>query len=162
MLSTINDKLYQAFEQHSDKLGMFGTGNTYGGHPVAAAVALETLKIYQERDIVNVVKQRSERFSQRIDALGNHTLVGEARSVGLIGAIEFVKDKATKEQYPVSDKVAAQVMAAARKHGVIVRAVPGDGIAFCPPLVITDEQTDALFDGIQAALDDVRRSLATT
>lgn len=155
----INDKLYQAFETFSDKLGMFGTGNTYGGHPVAAAVALETLKIYQERDIISWVNQRSERFSQRISALGNHALVGQARSVGLIGAIELVKDKSSKEQYPVSDKVAAQVMAAARNHGVILRAVPGDGVAFCPPLIIDDDQIDELFDGVQAALDDVRRSI---
>ena len=155
----INDKLYDAFEQHSDKLGMFGTGNTYGGHPVAAAVALETLNIYAERDIVNEVQQKSDRFTQRINALGNHALVGQARCVGLIGAIELVRDKSTKEQFPVADKVAAQVMAAARNHGVIVRATPGDGVAFCPPLIIQEEQIDELFDGIQAALDDVRRTI---
>jgi len=155
----INNKLYAAFEQYSDKLGMFGTGNTYGGHPVAAAVALETLRIYQERDIVKVVKSRSERFAQRIAALGNHSLVGQARSVGLIGAIEIVQDKHTRGQYPVADKVATQVMLAAREHGVLVRATPGDGIAFCPPLIIEDEQIDEMFDGIQEALDDVRRKL---
>jgi len=155
----INDKLYNAFESVSDQYGMFGTGNTYGGHPVAAAVALETLNIYQERNIVQHVKERSMRFTQRINALGNHALVGQSRCIGLIGAMEIVKDKHSKEQFPVGDKVAAKIAAAAKTHGIIVRATPGDGVAFCPPLIITDEEIDELFDGIQEALDDVRREL---
>lgn len=157
----INNKVYEALEQYSDELGMFGTGNTYGGHPVCAAVALETLRIYKETNIVDKVNARSERFSQRIAALGNHPLVGHSRSVGLIGAIEIVKDKSTKGQFPVADKTAAKIMAAARDHGVLVRATPGDGVAFCPPLVIDDDQIDELFDGIQLALDDVRRTMGT-
>ena len=156
----INQKLYDAFVTGSDQLGMFGSGNTYGGHPASAAVALETLNIYEERNIVQHVRDRSGRFGERIDALSNHSLVGHSRHVGLMGAIEIVKDKSTKEQYPVGDKTAAKVMAAAKNHGVIVRAVPGDGIAFCPPLIISDEQIDDMFDGIQAALDDVRRELS--
>jgi len=155
----VNQKLYDAFEQYSDQLGMFGTGNTYGGHPVAAAVALETLRIYRERNIVDVVQTRSERFTQRIAALGNHPLVGQTRAVGLIGAIEIVKDKASKEQFPVADKVAAQIAAAARTHGLLLRATPGDGVAFCPPLIIEDDQIDEMFDAVQLALDDVRRKL---
>ncbi|MBX2881731.1 MAG: aminotransferase class III-fold pyridoxal phosphate-dependent enzyme [Granulosicoccus sp.] len=156
----INNKVYEPLEQYSDQLGMFGTGNTYGGHPVCAAVALETLRIYEERNIVDTVNARSERFAQRIAALGNHPLVGHSRSVGLIGAIEIVQDKSTKGQFPVADKVAAKVMAAAREHGILVRATPGDGVAFCPPLIIEDDQIDELFDGIQLALDDVRRAMS--
>ncbi len=155
----LTDEIYQALAQYSDELGMFGTGNTYGGHPVSAAVALETLKIYQETDIVNWVKARSTRFEERIAALQNHSLVGQSRSVGLIGAIEIVKDKHSKEQFPVSDKVAAQIMNAARAHNVLVRATPGDGVAFCPPLIIEDHQIDEMFDAVQAALDDVRNKL---
>lgn len=154
------ENMYSAIETQSNELGVFGSGNTYGGHPVAAAVALETLKIYQERDIVNQVCQRSERFAQRIAALGNHPLVGQGRSMGLIGAIELVADKHSKEQFPVSDKMALRVAAAARQHGVLVRPTPGDSVAFCPPLIINDEQIDDMFDAVQAALDDVRREIS--
>lgn len=154
----VSQKLYDAFVIHSDKLGMFGTGNTYGGHPVAAAVALETIKIYEERNIVGQVQARAPHFAERIQAMSNHPLVGHARSVGLIGAIELVKDKATKEQYPASDKLAVRVVAAALKRGVMLRAVPGDSVAFCPPMIITDGQIDELFDTVGDALNDVLNS----
>ncbi len=151
----VSSKMYQAFVDHSDKLGMFGTGNTYGGHPVAAAVALETINIYEERDIVGQVQARSVHFSERVQALSNHPLVGHSRSVGLIGAIELVKDKATREQYPASDKMAVRVVEAALRRGVMLRAVPGDGVAFCPPMIITDDQVDELFDAVGDALNEV-------
>jgi len=152
----VTDQLYNAFEEYSTELGMFGTGNTYGGHPVASAVALETLKIYQERDIVNIVKQRSPHFLERLQALQNHPLVGNARGVGLIGAIELVKDKDTKEQYDPSEKMNAQVVAAAKDRGLVVRPTPGDSIAFCPPLIINDEEIDELFDTVTDALSAVK------
>ena len=155
----VSGKLYDAFVSMSDKLGMFGTGNTYGGHPVAAAVAVETLKIYQERDTVAHVRAMSEPFLQRVHALGEHPLIGNTRGIGLIAGLEIVKDKATKEQYPVSDKMAARVMAAARAEGLIVRAVPGDAVAVCPPLIITEDEIHSLFDRLQRALDKVHSEL---
>ena len=155
----VSGKLYDAFVTMSDKLGMFGTGNTYGGHPVAAAVAVETLKIYEERDTVGHVQAMSEPFLKRVHALGEHPLIGNTRGVGLIAGIEIVKDKATREQYPVSDKMAARVMAAARAEGLIVRAVPGDAIAICPPLIITEDEINTLFDRLQRALDKVHSEL---
>lgn len=154
----ISNALYDAFEAYSSELGMFGTGNTYGGHPVASAVALETLKIYEERNIVDTVKARSPHFLERLQALQNHPLVGNARGVGLIGAIELVKDKDTKEQYAPSDKMNAKVVAAAREKGLVVRATPGDSIAFCPPLIISDDEIDEMFDAVSDALSVVQSS----
>ena len=157
----VSDRMYKVFEQYTDKLGVFGTGTTYGGHPVSAAVALETLRIYESDDIYGQVKQRSPHFAERVQALQNHPLVGHARSVGLIGAVELVADKSSKEQFPPSDKMAAQVMAAARRHNLILRAVPGDSVAFCPPLIINDEQIDEMFDAVTDALNDVHQGLVT-
>ncbi len=152
----VTDALVDVFTRYSDELGMFGTGNTYGGHPVSASVALETLKIYEERDIVGHVQARSSLFEARVQALANHALVGNARSVGLIGAIDIVQDKNTKDQYPATDKIAAQVANAARNHGLILRATPGDSVAFCPPLIIDEEQIDVMFDAVTDALNDVQ------
>ena len=155
----VTGDLYDAFVEHSATLGTFGTGFTYGGHPVACAVALETLRIYEDDDVLGHVNAVSPRFSERVQALQNHPLVGDARSVGLIGAIELVADKGARTAFPADDKIALKVFAAAREHGVIVRAVPGDGIAFCPPLIIDEDGIDAMFDGVAAALGDVQRAL---
>ena len=156
----ISDKLYDVFEQYADTLGVFGTGNTYGGHPVSAAVALETLNIYESDNIFAHVNERTPLFAERVQALQNHPLVGHARSVGLIGAIELVKDKADKSSFAASEKIAVQVANAARKHNLVVRATPGDSVAFCPPLIITDEQIDEMFDAVTQALNDVQDTLA--
>ncbi|ASJ75610.1 aminotransferase [Granulosicoccus antarcticus] len=157
----VTDALYDAFSQYTDKLGVFGTGNTYGGHPVSAAVALETLRIYEDDDIFGQVRSRAPHFSERIQALQNHPLVGNTRSVGLIGAVELVADKDSKTSFPAADKIAVQAMLAARKHGLIVRAAPGDALAFCPPLIINDEQIDDMFDAVTDALNDVLKANST-
>lgn len=150
----VSAPIYQAFVEQSRKLGVFGTGNTYGGHPVAAAVALETLKIYEERDMVGYVRDVAPRFQARLKALGEHPLVGDARGVGLIGGIEIVADKSTKQSFPPETKAAAAVEANALKHGLIVRPLPSDTVGICPPLVITEAEIDDLFDRLGRALDD--------
>jgi len=151
----ISDTIYDAFEAYSSEFGMLGTGNTYGGHPVACAVALETLKIYEERNIIDHVKARSPHFLERLQALQNHPLVGHARGVGLIGAIELVKNKDTREKFDPSEKMNAKIVDAARKLGVIVRPTPGDSVAFSPPLIISDDEIDEMFDAVTDALSAV-------
>lgn len=155
----ISDEVYDALVTGSDRHGMFGTGNTYGGHPVAAAVAVETLNIYAERNIVEHVKSLSQQFSDGLQSLTSHPLVGQARSVGLIGALEIVKDKSTKEQYPAADKVAAQIANHARNHQLILRPTPGDSVALCPPLIIEGEELDLVFDRLGRALDDMLNTM---
>ena len=150
----VSAPIYQAFVEQSRKLGVFGTGNTYGGHPVAAAVALETLKIYEERDILGHVRDVAPRFQARLKALSEHPLVGDARGVGLIGGIEIVANKSTKQSFPPETKAAAAVETNALKHGLIVRPLPSDSVGICPPLVITEAEIDDLFDRLSRALDD--------
>lgn len=155
----ITDHLYDTFQEYSDRLGVFGTGTTYGGHPVSAAVALETLRIYESDDIYGQVRARSPHFAERVQALQNHPLVGHSRSVGLIGAIELVADKSSKQSFPAADKMAAKVMAAARNHNLILRALPGDAVGFCPPLIINGDQIDEMFDAATDALNEVYQGL---
>jgi 4-aminobutyrate--pyruvate transaminase len=149
----VNDKVYAAMVEQSRKIGTFGHGFTYSGHPVCAAVALETLKIYEEERILDHVRQIAPHFQQRLADLAAHELVGEARGIGLIGAVEVVADKRTRASFPVTAGVAAHAGQAALAHGVITRAL-GDTVNMCPPLIIDHAQIDALFDGIRAALDD--------
>jgi len=150
----ISDEIYQTIAEASARLGVMGTGYTYGGHPVAAAVALETLQIYEERNTLEHVRSVMVPFQQRLSDLNSHPLVGEARGAGLIGAVELVMDKATKEPFDPSLKTAVNVYHKCLENGLIVRALPaGDTIGICPPLIITEEQVHALFDALKAALD---------
>ena len=154
----ISEDIYRAFVEQSKKHGALGMGYTYGGHPVAAAVALETLKIYEERDILSHVRSVSPRFQQRLHDLGDHPLVGEARGVGLIGGLEIVADKASKALFDPNVKSAAKVFENAMQHGLIVRALPSDTVGICPPLIITEPEVDTLFDRLQQALDDTAKT----
>src|SRR6185437_4390329 len=149
----INEKVYQAIRSDSDKIGTFGHGFTYGGHPAATAVALETLKIYEERKIVDHVRSVMAKFHAGLQAFSDHPLVGNARGIGLIGALEIVKDKTTKEAYDPSWGVAAHVGERALAHGLITRAL-GDTVNFCPPMIITDSQIADMFARARRALDD--------
>jgi 4-aminobutyrate--pyruvate transaminase len=150
----MSEPFYEALAEQSEKLGLLGMGYTYGGHPVSAAVALEALNIYETDDILGHVRKVSPRFLERLRRLEASPLVGEARGVGLVGGIELVKDKATKEQYPVAAKVNAQVVARCLEHGLMVRPLPGDVIGICPPMIITEAEIDELFDRLEAGLAD--------
>jgi 4-aminobutyrate---pyruvate transaminase len=151
----VNEKIYGALREQAGKIGTFAHGFTYSGHPVAAAVALETLKIYEEERIVDHVRSLAPRFAQRLADLGEHPLVGEARGIGLIGAVELVADRRSKQNFPVAAGVAAYAGQRAAAHGVLTRAL-GDTINMCPPLIIQQHELDAIFDGIRAALDDTQ------
>src|SRR5262249_55673927 len=91
----INQKVYEAVRDNSGKIGVFGHGFTYSGHPVSAAVALEALNIYEERDILSHVRRVGPLLQQGLRRLADHPLVGEVRGVGLLGALELVRDPAT-------------------------------------------------------------------
>lgn len=150
----MNQKVYDVLEEGSRKFGIFGTGFTYSGHPVPAAVALETQRIYQEDKIGDHVKAISPTFQKRLHALADHPLVGETRGIGLIGAVELVKDKENRVNFDPAQKVAPWVVARAAHHGLIVRPLLNDSIAFCPPLIITENQINDMFDAFEKALED--------
>src|SRR5690606_3319396 len=84
----VNDAVYGPIADESHRVGVLGHGFTASGHPVAAAVALENLKIIEERDLVAHVREISRTFLTRLNGFAGHPLVAETRGVGLIGAIE--------------------------------------------------------------------------
>ena len=149
----VPETMYQAMLAESRKVGSFGHGFTYSGHPVAAAVALKTLEIYARERIVEKVAAKVPQFQARLQALAAHPLAGEARGLGLIGAVELVADKRSKRSFEAKAGVGAYCVAQAQDEGLIVRAVAGDSIAICPPLIITPSEIDELFDKLTRALD---------
>lgn len=149
---TIEEDLYQAMVEESRKIGTFGHGFTYTAHPVGCAVALKTIEIYQRDKIVEHVRKVAPVFQKRLHGLADHPLVGEARGVGLIGALELVADKSTRRAFKPAQGVGPAAAQQLVEHGVITRAM-GDSVAFCPPLVITEDQINELFDRVEKALD---------
>lgn len=150
----ISEPIYRAMVAESEKIGTFGHGYTYSAHPVAAAVAIETLKIYEERDILGHVRRVAPRFGAAMKRFVDHPLVGEAHSVGLIGAIQLIRDKGRKQFFEAKDAVAPFFAKRAQDHGLIVRALFGDRVALCPPLIINDDQIDEMCRRFSRALDD--------
>ena len=149
----ISDPVYQTIADNSAKIGTFGHGYTYSGHPVPAAVALETLKIYEERDIVGHVRQVGPRLQEGLGRYADHPMVGEVRGVGLIAAVELVADRASKATFDPPGRVGGYFAERAQAHGLIIRNLM-DVIALCPPLIITEDQIDSLVGRFARALDD--------
>jgi 4-aminobutyrate--pyruvate transaminase len=145
--------MYQALLSESRKLGGFHHGFTYSGHPVAAAVAVKTLEIYARDKIFERAAARIPQFQQHLKRLGEHPLVGEARGLGLMGGLELVADKRAKRAFDPKQGVAARCVRLAEEEGLIVRAVIGDTVTVCPPLIISADETDELFGRLGRALD---------
>jgi 4-aminobutyrate---pyruvate transaminase len=149
----VPEDMYQALIVESKKIGTFGHGFTYSGHPVSAAVAAKTLEIYQRDKIIETANTRMPQFQQRLMALNEHPLVGEARGMGMVGAIELSSDKQAKKPLDPKRGVGAQVVAHAHNEGLIVRFIAGDVISICPPMIIKPAEIDELFDKLTRALD---------
>jgi 4-aminobutyrate--pyruvate transaminase len=136
----ISSRVYEAVELQSGELGLFGLTMTYSGHPVASAVALETLRIYEELHIVDHVQQISPIFLSGLMDLQSHPLVKEVRGIGLLAGVELE---------PSYGSECARI---AEEEGVIVRAI-GDTIAFCPPLIISELEIKELLKRFTKALN---------
>jgi len=148
----VSKAIYDGLVKGSERNGAFSHGVTYAGHPVASAVAVEALKIYEERDIVGHVQRVAPKFQARLAALSAHPLVSSTRGVGLIGALEIVQDKATRKTFDATSGVIARLGNAVLENGLITRPLR-DTMAVCPPLIITETQIDELFDKLTRALD---------
>ncbi len=143
-----------------EKGGEFAHGFTYSGHPVAAAVAAENINIMQRENIVDRVDQEiAPYFKGKWSQLADHPLVGEARSLGLLGALELVKDKTSREFYPAQLEVGNRCRDICIDNGLVMRAV-GDKMVVSPPLIISKEQIDELVELAAKCLDLTQQTLA--
>ena len=155
----INDKVFQPIADESSRIGTLGHGFTAGGHPVAAAVALETIKIIEERGLVAHAAEMGARLQSGLKALAGHKLVGEVRGVGLIAAIELVVDKAARKGLDPVGKLGTLVNGLLQKNGVISRNM-GDALAFCPPLIVSAAEIDTILSSLALSLDEAAEALA--
>ena len=156
---TVPEDMYQAMLEASRQIGTFGHGFTYSGHPVSAAVALKAIEIYERENIAARVRGLAPMFLARLKALADHPLVGDARGIGLIGAIELVADKATKRPFQPQQSVGVMTGKFCEGEGLIARAL-GDTLALCPPLIITEAEINDMFDRMTRALDKAEHWVA--
>jgi adenosylmethionine-8-amino-7-oxononanoate aminotransferase len=149
--AVIKGEMYDALVEPSAKVGMFGHGYTYSGHPVGCAVALKTLEIYERDNIYSHAAEVGEYLQQCLGAFADHEIVGNVRGRGLIGAIEIVANKTTRQ--PFEPAAIAYLQQACQDNGLIGRALAGTTFAVCPPLIITKSQVDELVDCLGHGLD---------
>jgi adenosylmethionine-8-amino-7-oxononanoate aminotransferase len=162
----MSERVYSAIADGTPAGAVVGHGATYSAHPVSAAVALEVLRLYEDGGILANGMKVAKHFEAGLESMLRHPLVGDARSRGLLGALELVSDKYTKAQFDPALKLADRVAEAGYRHGLVFRAF-GDGIlGFAPALCFTPAEFEQMFDRLQRTLDtvldqaDVRAAIA--
>jgi 4-aminobutyrate--pyruvate transaminase len=156
----INERVFQAMLDESRKLGSFSHGFTYAGHPVTTAVAMETLRIYEEMDMIGHVQRVGPYMQQVLGRFADHPLIGDVRGVGLMTGMEMMADKATGKAFDPTLGVGRIADKHARNNGLITRFI-GDRVAFSPPLIITEEEVDKMAALLQRTLDDTWAEVRT-
>ena len=156
--SIISDKVWKVLEQGTDETGPIGHGWTYSAHPIGAAAGIANLKLIDELGLVKNAGEIGAYFKAAMkDALGHHRHVGEVRGEGLLCAVEFVEDKASRTFFDPAQKIGPSVGAALLKHGVIARAMPeGDILGFAPPLCLIRAEADQI---VKKTADAVKETL---
>ena len=150
----VNQRVFDALADESNVIGTFGHGFTYSGHPVPAAVAIETLKIYDETDMGGHVGRVGPYLQAALrHRFADHELVGEVRGTGLIAAMELVADKHNRTNFDPRMKIGPRLTKIMEENGVIGRASMNDTLCFSPPLIISEAEIDEMLDRVAKALD---------
>ena len=146
----INAEIAEAIEDNTGKIGNFGHGFTYGGHPLGCAVGVKAMEIYQRDDYPARVRAITPRLESHLAKIADHPLVGEVRNCGLMAGIELAPEGKTGFDQP--GKCGPVLAGELIKHGVILRAI-GDVVAICPPMIISEDELDGIFEPMEMALD---------
>ncbi|XP_057465667.1 gamma aminobutyrate transaminase 1, mitochondrial-like [Actinidia eriantha] len=139
----VSPEIADVIHSQSNKLGNFSHGFTYSGHPVTCAVALEALKIYKERNIVEQVRSISPRFQDGLKAFSDSPIIGEIRGTGLILGTEFTDNKSPNDSFPPEWGIGSYFGAQCERQGMLVR-VSGDTIMMSPAFIISPDEVDEL------------------
>jgi adenosylmethionine-8-amino-7-oxononanoate aminotransferase len=144
-------EVYNAFLGDYRELKTFFHGHTFTGNPIACAAALASLELFEKERLLEGLTAKIDYLSMRLSEIGELPHVGEARQCGMVGGIELVRDKGTREPYPWEERVGVRVCLEARRHGLFLRPL-GNVIVVFPPLAITMEELELLMDGIAASI----------
>jgi adenosylmethionine-8-amino-7-oxononanoate aminotransferase len=148
------DDVYDAFYDDYETMKAFLHSHSYTGNPLACRVALEVLHIFEDEHFIDEIHVKStymkELASKRFD---HHPYVGEYRQTGMVGAIELVKNKETKEPFPSGERIGYKIYQIALKKGLLLRPL-GNILYFMPPYVITKEEIKMVIDTTNEAIEE--------
>jgi L-2,4-diaminobutyrate transaminase len=158
----VGEKVYAAMAAGADRVGTFSHGYTYSGHPIGVAAANAVLDIVEREDLAGQAARTGAHLQGALHAaFDGHPIVGEVRGTGMLAAVEFVADPATKRRFDPALKVGAQISKAARDRGLIARAMPhGDILGFAPPLIMSVAEVDEMVGIARAAVEAVALGLS--
>jgi 4-aminobutyrate--pyruvate transaminase len=155
----VSPKILEAVERYNEGGTSFGHGFTNAAHPVGAAVAAETIAIYEELDIVSHVRRMGALLHQTLAAVTKDSpIVGNLRGVGLMYGVELVEDPATGSPFAPARQVGARLAASAYEHGLVVRAMR-DTVGFCPPLIIDERDVEEIGSKMEKALRETEKAI---
>lgn len=154
----INARVYEPIADESNRIGVLGHGYTASAHPVGAAVALENLNIIEERDLVSNAAERGAELRAGLAGFADHPLVGEARGVGLIAALQLVAPEGQEDAFPAGN-LGAHMNRIMQGNGLISRNMI-DAMAFCPPLIIQKKEVAEMLDIVARSLETFTAELA--
>ena len=151
----ISDAIYQGIAEGAAPGAPVGNGHTYSAHPVSAAIALEVLRLYDEGGLIANGKAVAPHFEAGLRKLLDHPLVGDARSRGLLGALELVSDKATKRGFDPALGLSERISDIAYRHGLVFRSFGDNILGFAPALCYGEREFDLMFERLGKILDEV-------
>jgi adenosylmethionine-8-amino-7-oxononanoate aminotransferase len=151
----ISDAIFQAIADAAGPDLAVGHGQTYSAHPVSAAIGLEVLRLYHEGGLLANGVAREPQFAGGLRELLAHPLVGDARSRGLLGALELVADKDSKQPFPAALRLSERIAAAAYRNRLVFRAFADNILGFAPALCYSTDEFELMFARLKATLDDV-------
>ena len=150
----MSERVYQRIADGAGNDLPIGHGHTYSAHPVSAAVALEVIRLYEDGLLDNGINQ-TPHFHEGLSALMNHPLVGDARSRGLLGALELVSDKQRKTGFDPALRLNERIFEVAYRNGLIMRAFADNVLGFAPALCYKKEDFELLFERLERTLNEV-------
>jgi len=148
------EAVFAAFDATAAEGKTFYHGHTYSGNPLGAAVALASLRVFDEESTLENMRPKVALLRERLTALSALPHVGDCRQSGLIAGIELVADQATKEPFPWEAQVGARVCKRARDFGLLIRPL-GDVLVVMPPLAITGAQLAGMLDVMGRCIGEV-------
>jgi L-2,4-diaminobutyrate transaminase len=159
--SIIGERVWSVLEQGTEKHGALGHGWTYSGHTLCAAAALANLELMEKRNILEHVRDVGPYWLEKMKSrLEGHPIVGEIRGVGILSAVEFMKDAKKRIPFESSAQVGVRAAAALLENGVIARAMPhADTLGYAPPLIISRSEIDLIADATAKAVETTHRAL---
>jgi adenosylmethionine-8-amino-7-oxononanoate aminotransferase len=153
-VTVTTDKVYSAFLGNYSDLKTFFHGHTFTGNPLACAVGLKSLELFERDSIIDALQPKIEWLENKLNLLLDMPHVGDVRQCGMAAGIELVENKQTRQSYPWEHKVGIRVCLEARKRGVFSRPL-GNTIVLFPPLVISESELEFLLDVLQQAIQKV-------